>query len=82
MKEVLHKIPVRYQIIMAYIFALVGVALLFMSFWVQPTGVIDASVIAVFGNITVLIGSIMHLDLNYRKKYEKPNGDSSEPRLP
>lgn len=45
-----------------------GIVLLFMGFWVTPTGVIDNSVLIAFGEIATFVGSVLGIDYQYRFK--------------
>ena len=58
----------RYQIILAVALVGLGVLLVFTSFAVPPTGVIDASVLAAFGEILTFSGSLIGIDYHYQHK--------------
>ena len=45
-----------------------GAQLIFSAFWVPPTGEIDASVLAAFGEILTFCGSLIGIDYHYRHK--------------
>lgn len=59
---------IKYQEFIAIGLLFCGVALLFCSFWVIPTGVIDSSVLVAFGEILVFVGSLMGIDYTYKVK--------------
>lgn len=58
----------NYQIILAVALVGLGVLLVFTSFAVPPTGVIDASVLAAFGEILTFSGSLIGIDYHYKHK--------------
>lgn len=60
----------KFQILLAVALVAVGVLLVFTSFAVPPTGVIDPSVLAAFGEILTFSGSLIGIDYHYRYKKE------------
>ena len=58
----------RWQIILAASLVGLGVILVFTSFAVPPTGIIDPSVLAAFGEILTFSGSIIGIDYHYQHK--------------
>ncbi len=55
-----------WQLILAYMLTLSGVALLFCGFVVPPLGVIDASVLIAFGEVMTFTGALVGIDYRYR----------------
>ena len=56
------------QFVLAWVIAFVGVALIFLSFFVPPLGVIHGSVLAAFGEILTFAGAVVGIDYSYRKR--------------
>ena len=64
---------------------IVGVALLWTSFFVHPMGIIDASVLAAVGEVFTFAGALIGIDytykykvikhLNYREELDDTDGD-------
>lgn len=59
------------QLIIAVILTLSGIALLFMGFWVEPTGKIDSSVLVGFGEASTFAGTLFGVDYTYKIKYHQ-----------
>lgn len=57
------------QLILGFILAVFGMALLILSFFVPPMGIIDASVLAATGEIFTFSGSILGLDYHYQQRH-------------
>ena len=57
------------QLVFAVIMAILGMVLLFISFFFPPMGVIDASVLAAIGEIFSFSGAVMGIDYSYRFKH-------------
>lgn len=60
---------------------IVGVALLWASFFVKPTGVIDSSVLAAVGEVFTFAGALIGIDYTYKYKtikYLRNNGEELE----
>lgn len=55
------------QLAVASFLVLVGVSLLMMSFWVEPVGIIDSSVLVAFGEILTFAGALFGVDYHYKK---------------
>lgn len=55
-----------WQLILAYMLTLSGVALLFCGFAAPPLGVIDASVLIAFGEVMTFTGALVGIDYRYR----------------
>ncbi len=65
------------QLWVAVMLTMSGVALVFMSFWVEPTGVIDSSVLVAFGEISTFAGALFGVDYKYALKFKQfINNDS------
>ena len=62
------KSSIHYQTAICCVFLTFGLALLAASFLVPPTGVIDPSVLAAFGEILTFAGAIIGIDTKYRQK--------------
>lgn len=57
---------------------IVGVLLLWTSFFVHPLGIIDASVLAAVGEVFTFAGALIGIDYTYKYKtikYLKGNGE-------
>ncbi len=53
---------------MAVLLTLSGIALLFCSFWIEPTGKIDSSVLVAFGETCTFAGALFGVDYKYKLK--------------
>lgn len=65
------KIPIwklRLELFLSFILTLFGMGLLTASFLVNPTGVIDGSVLTASGMVFTYSGSLIGIDYNYRAK--------------
>lgn len=59
----------------------VGVLLLWTSFFVHPLGIIDASVLAAVGEVFTFAGALIGIDYTYKFKMIKLDKDNdTEPR--
>lgn len=56
------------QLAVAVLISMSGVALIFMSFWVEPRGVIDSSVLVAFGELSTFAGALFGIDYTYKFK--------------
>lgn len=54
------------QLVSAVLIAMSGVALIFMSFWVEPRGIIDSSVLVAFGELSTFSGALFGIDYSYK----------------
>lgn len=63
------------QLYLAIFLAISGIVLLFISFFVDPTGEISASVLKAVGEIFTFSGSVMGIDYHYRTKIYIKNKD-------
>lgn len=56
------------QLFLGCFLAIIGVVLLFISFFVPPMGVIDASVLAAIGEVFTFSGALIGIDYSYKYK--------------
>lgn len=56
------------QPVLATILVIFGVLLILTAFFVPPLGIIDASVLAAFGEILTFAGAVLGIDYKYRSK--------------
>lgn len=68
-----HKIPKTIrkwncQLIIAVLLTVAGIALLFMGFFLHPTGEIHNSVLIGFGEISTFAGALFGVDYSYKMK--------------
>lgn len=54
------------QLGVAVLLVVSGIALLFMGFWVVPTGIIHNSVLVAFGEILTFVGALFGIDYKYK----------------
>ena len=59
------------QLWVAVLLTIAGVSLLFMGFWVNPTGNIDSSVLVAFGEISTFAGALFGVDYKYALREKK-----------
>lgn len=71
-----HKKKLTLQFIFAWVTVLAGMALIFLSFIVPPTGEIHASVLAAFGEILTFAGAVIGIDYSYKKRLLNKGGES------
>lgn len=57
------------QLILGFILAVFGMALLILSFFVPPMGIIDASVLAAIGEVFTFSGALIGIDYHYKQRY-------------
>lgn len=69
----------RHQMLLAFAVVSMGVLLVFASFSVPPTGVIDPSVLAAFGEMLTFAGSLIGIDYHYRYKSEREEPQEDMP---
>ncbi|GHU58293.1 hypothetical protein FACS189411_13470 [Bacteroidia bacterium] len=55
------------QLVVAVLLTASGIALLFCSFWIDPAGEIDSSVLVAFGESCTFAGGLFGIDYSYRK---------------
>ena len=67
-KSVTGRISTNLQLIIAILLTLSGIVLLFSSFWVEPEGEIDSSVLVAFGEISTFAGALFGVDYSYKMK--------------
>ena len=63
------------QLSLSIFLAVSGIVLLFLSFFVDPTGEISASVLSAVGEIFTFSGSVMGIDYHYKAKIYIKNKD-------
>lgn len=63
------------QIILAYIFAAVGIFLLVAAFWVNPLGFIDISIQSASGLLFSFMSVLLGLDIHYRHLLQQTIAD-------
>ena len=56
------------QFIFAWILVLIGIVLIFLSFFVPPVGDISPTVLTAFGEILTFAGAVIGIDYSYKKK--------------
>lgn len=59
------------QLGVAVMLTISGVTLLFMGFWVEPSGQIDNSVLVAFGEISTFAGALFGVDYTYKFKSKR-----------
>ena len=64
------------QLCLAVFLAVSGIILIFLGFFVDPTGEISASVLSGVGEIFTFSGSVMGIDYHYRTKIYLRNKES------
>lgn len=52
----------------AVMLTIAGLVLLFSSFWVEPTGIIDSSVLVAYGEVSTFAGGLLGVSYHYRYK--------------
>ena len=65
------------QLITAFVLTLSGIILLFMGFWIHPTGEIHNSVLVAFGEVSTFAGALFGVDYSYKFKYNKTHEKES-----
>jgi hypothetical protein len=67
------------QLLLGFILAIFGIALIGVSFIVPPLGIIHASVLTAIGEIFTFSGALLGLDYNYKYKvYLKDRKEMNE----
>lgn len=56
------------QLFLGVFLAIIGVVLLFLSFFMPPMGIIDASVLAAIGEVFTFSGALIGIDYSYKYK--------------
>lgn len=64
------KIRASVELAVAVVLIVFGCVLLMLGFWVNPTGIIDNSVLIAFGQILVFTGAIFGIDYHKLKVLE------------
>ena len=65
----------RIQLAMAVLLTVAGLALIFFSFWVNPTGEIHQSVLVAFGELSTFAGALFGVDYSYKIKQRLKDED-------
>lgn len=68
------------QLGVAVMLTIAGVTLLFMGFWIEPTGQIDNSVLIAFGEISTFAGTLFGVDYTYKFKSKRFINDKETER--
>lgn len=63
------------EFLFGFIFALIGIGLLWASLFIPPVGIIDASVLAAVGEVLTFSGALVGIDYSYRFKHFKLEND-------
>lgn len=71
------KNKLKFQLIISALLIIVGCSLLIAGFCVQPTGVIDGSVLIAFGEILTFVGAIFGIDYSYKVKIQNNKNDET-----
>ena len=67
------------QLMLGIVIAMSGLVLLFLSFFVDPLGIIHNSVLAAVGEVFTFSGALIGIDYSYRyKMYEERKGKNDE----
>lgn len=56
------------QLLLGVFLAVIGVVLLFLSFFMPPIGIIDASVLTAMGEVFTFSGALIGIDYSYKYK--------------
>ena len=56
------------QLLLGVFLAVIGVVLLFLSFFMPPMGIIDASVLTAMGEVFTFSGALIGIDYSYKYK--------------
>lgn len=68
-----HTKKLTLQFVFAWLLVVIGVVLIFLGFFAEPTGEIHPSVLTSFGEILTFSGAILGID--YRYKFKKDELD-------
>lgn len=67
------------QLFLGIVIALAGLCLLFISFFVDPIGIIHSSVLAAVGEVFTFSGALIGIDYTYKyKMYERLRNEHHE----
>lgn len=69
------------QFIASLVVLFLGVALVFISLFLPPTGIISASVITVFGMFLGFVGAVWNIDIKYEYKTKEMMTDLRKEEL-
>ena len=65
----------KVQLGLVIVLFIAGIIMLFMGFGVDPTGIIDNSVLIAFGEIATFCASVLGIDYNYKYKIHKKENE-------
>lgn len=66
-----HSTKLTLQFIFAWVLAVIGLVLIFLGFFIDPTGEIHPSVLTAFGEILTFSGAILGIDYRYKFKTDE-----------
>lgn len=66
-----HSTKLTLQFVFAWVLAVIGLVLIFLGFFVDPTGEIHPSVLTAFGEILTFSGAILGIDYRYKFKTDE-----------
>ena len=66
-----HETKLTMQFIFAWILVVVGMVLIFLGFFTDPTGEIHPSVLTAFGEILTFCGCLLGIDYRYKFKRDE-----------
>lgn len=70
------------QLFLGCAIAIAGLVLLFISFFVDPLGIIHSSVLAAVGEVFTFSGALIGIDYTYKYKiYEKVRNEENESEI-
>ena len=66
-----HSTTLTLQFVFAWVLAVIGLVLIFLGFFIDPTGEIHPSVLTAFGEILTFSGAILGIDYRYKFKTDE-----------
>ena len=66
-----HSTKLTLQFVFAWVLAVIGLVLIFLGFFIDPTGEIHPSVLTAFGEILTFSGAILGIDYRYKFKTDE-----------
>ena len=79
MQENSNKTKLTMQFLLGVIVVFAGIVMLFMGIFIPPTGIIDASILVAFGEISTFSGALIGIDYSYKfKQYQKDNKEHND----
>lgn len=73
--EALNKTTEKIKIYLSVALMAFGCVMVASGFWVAPTGVIDSSVLIVFGEISAFVGSVFGINMVYSTRHKQLEND-------